>query len=350
MAERGVYVERASTDRQRVAPLRDVHGDRALHVAAARAGGGRRRAQRASRRRRGLGRRARPGGPGLADARGAAPSSRPPTRSSATRPTSRACPRGAGSAATRSDNRVEAERARARARAGGRRRARGGRLLRRPRDLRDGRRRARGGRRATRWRRRGARRPGAVGDAGGRGAGRRAARPRLLRALAVGPAQAVGRRSSAGWTPRARPTSCSRSTTRPRGRGASSSSGRRSVLLRHRAPATPVVVARAVGAREEAVTVTTLGGLDADVVDMRTLLIVGSSTTRVIANGASPRASTRRAATRRERAPTRRPRRSWGPSRRRAAAGRAVDDDDRQAALARGVELGGACGRRRCPW
>ena len=62
----------------------------------------------------------------------------------------------------------------------------------------------------------------------------------------------------------------------------------RSVLLRHRAPETPVVVARAVGSGEEAVTVTTLGGLDGAVVDMRTLLIVGSSTTRVIANGAQP--------------------------------------------------------------
>ena len=62
----------------------------------------------------------------------------------------------------------------------------------------------------------------------------------------------------------------------------------RAVLLRHRAPETPVVVARAVGSGEEAVTVTTLGGLDAAVVDMRTLLIVGSSTTRVIANGAEP--------------------------------------------------------------
>ena len=62
----------------------------------------------------------------------------------------------------------------------------------------------------------------------------------------------------------------------------------RTVLLRHRAPETPVVVARAMGSGEEAVTVTTLGDLDAAVVDMRTLLIVGSSTTRVIANGAQP--------------------------------------------------------------
>ncbi len=58
------------------------------------------------------------------------------------------------------------------------------------------------------------------------------------------------------------------------------------VLREHRAPATPVVVARAVGSDDEAVTVTTLGALDLDVVDMRTLLIVGSSTTRIItANG-----------------------------------------------------------------
>jgi precorrin-2 C20-methyltransferase / precorrin-3B C17-methyltransferase len=59
----------------------------------------------------------------------------------------------------------------------------------------------------------------------------------------------------------------------------------REVLLRHRAPETPVVVARAVGGTDEAVTVTTLGELDTGVVDMRTLLIVGSSTTRVTAGG-----------------------------------------------------------------
>jgi precorrin-2 C20-methyltransferase/precorrin-3B C17-methyltransferase len=58
------------------------------------------------------------------------------------------------------------------------------------------------------------------------------------------------------------------------------------VLRRHRAPSTPLVVAHAVGSEAEAVTVTTLGELDPEVVDMRTLLIVGSSTTRIIgANG-----------------------------------------------------------------
>jgi precorrin-2 C20-methyltransferase/precorrin-3B C17-methyltransferase len=64
----------------------------------------------------------------------------------------------------------------------------------------------------------------------------------------------------------------------------------RAILLRHRAPETPVVVARAVGAPQETVTVTTLGSFDADAVDMRTLLLVGSSQTRVFGdgNGAGP--------------------------------------------------------------
>jgi precorrin-2 C20-methyltransferase/precorrin-3B C17-methyltransferase len=67
------------------------------------------------------------------------------------------------------------------------------------------------------------------------------------------------------------------------------------VLRRHRADTTPVVVARAVGDPEhESVTVTTLGTLanpstgELDAVDMRTLLIVGSSTTRAIAANGRP--------------------------------------------------------------
>jgi precorrin-2 C20-methyltransferase/precorrin-3B C17-methyltransferase len=56
------------------------------------------------------------------------------------------------------------------------------------------------------------------------------------------------------------------------------------VIAGVRAPETPVVVARAVGAPEEVVTVTTLGDLDQDTVDMRTLLIIGSSQT-VIRDG-----------------------------------------------------------------
>ena len=64
------------------------------------------------------------------------------------------------------------------------------------------------------------------------------------------------------------------------------------VLRAHRDGDTPVVVARAVGSPDESVTVTTLGGVDPAAVDMRTLLIVGSSTTRVTAGGAvyTPRA------------------------------------------------------------
>jgi precorrin-2 C20-methyltransferase / precorrin-3B C17-methyltransferase len=67
------------------------------------------------------------------------------------------------------------------------------------------------------------------------------------------------------------------------------------VVGRHRAPQTPVVVARAVGAPEETVTVTTLGTLDLETVDMRTLLIIGSSQTRTVSgtNG-SPRVYTPR--------------------------------------------------------
>ena len=56
----------------------------------------------------------------------------------------------------------------------------------------------------------------------------------------------------------------------------------RELFLKHREPSTPVVVGRAVGAPEQTVTVTTLGELDIDTIDMRCLLIVGSSQTRVV--------------------------------------------------------------------
>jgi precorrin-2 C20-methyltransferase/precorrin-3B C17-methyltransferase len=59
----------------------------------------------------------------------------------------------------------------------------------------------------------------------------------------------------------------------------------REILLRHRRSATPVVLARAVGAAEESVAVSTLGDFDAEEVDMRTLLLIGSSTTRVFDGG-----------------------------------------------------------------
>ena len=56
----------------------------------------------------------------------------------------------------------------------------------------------------------------------------------------------------------------------------------RELLLEHRAPDTPVVVARDVGGPEESITIVQLIDLDPDVVDMRTLLLVGSSQTRMV--------------------------------------------------------------------
>jgi len=59
----------------------------------------------------------------------------------------------------------------------------------------------------------------------------------------------------------------------------------RELLLQHRKPETPVVVGRDVGGPEESVRVTTLGELDPATIDMRCLLIVGSSQTRVTTRG-----------------------------------------------------------------
>ncbi|MEV0676285.1 precorrin-3B C(17)-methyltransferase [Actinosynnema sp. NPDC050436] len=53
----------------------------------------------------------------------------------------------------------------------------------------------------------------------------------------------------------------------------------RDLLLRHRSPDTPVVVGRDVGGPEETVRVVRLADLDPEAVDMRCLLIVGSSQT-----------------------------------------------------------------------
>ncbi|MFF5081331.1 precorrin-2 C(20)-methyltransferase [Actinoplanes sp. NPDC000266] len=59
----------------------------------------------------------------------------------------------------------------------------------------------------------------------------------------------------------------------------------REVLLEHRAAGTPVVVGRDVGGPDESVRVTTLGELDPASIDMRCLLIVGSSQTRAVTRG-----------------------------------------------------------------
>ncbi|MFZ2243052.1 MAG: ATP-binding protein, partial [Gordonia amarae] len=53
----------------------------------------------------------------------------------------------------------------------------------------------------------------------------------------------------------------------------------RDLLLEYRDPSTPVVLGRDVGGAGERVRVVTLGELDPAEVDMRTLLIIGSSQT-----------------------------------------------------------------------
>jgi precorrin-3B C17-methyltransferase len=55
-----------------------------------------------------------------------------------------------------------------------------------------------------------------------------------------------------------------------------------SLLRRHRDAATPVVLGRDIGRPGETLTVTTLGAVTAAMVDMRTVVIVGSSETRVL--------------------------------------------------------------------
>jgi precorrin-2 C20-methyltransferase/precorrin-3B C17-methyltransferase len=56
----------------------------------------------------------------------------------------------------------------------------------------------------------------------------------------------------------------------------------RELLLEHRDADTPVIVGRDVGGPAEAVRITTLGDLDPATVDMRCLLIIGSSQTRAV--------------------------------------------------------------------
>ena len=68
----------------------------------------------------------------------------------------------------------------------------------------------------------------------------------------------------------------------------------RDLLLAHREAATPVVVGRAVGTDEQEITVTTLGDLDLAQVDMRCLLIIGSSQTRVVRTAGQARVITPR--------------------------------------------------------
>ncbi|MEU0544765.1 precorrin-3B C(17)-methyltransferase [Nocardia sp. NPDC005978] len=66
------------------------------------------------------------------------------------------------------------------------------------------------------------------------------------------------------------------------------------LLLEHRKPETPVILGRDVGGPAESVRVVTLAELDPDEVDMRTLLIVGASTTTVFEAANGPRVFTSR--------------------------------------------------------
>ncbi|MGI5469988.1 precorrin-2 C(20)-methyltransferase [Streptomyces sp. CA-132043] len=59
----------------------------------------------------------------------------------------------------------------------------------------------------------------------------------------------------------------------------------RELLLEHRAPDTPVVLGRDIGGPEESVRIVRLADLDPSEVDMRTLLIVGSSQTQTVRRG-----------------------------------------------------------------
>lgn len=59
----------------------------------------------------------------------------------------------------------------------------------------------------------------------------------------------------------------------------------RRVLLEHRSPDTVVVVGRAVGRAEESLAVTTLAELDPSIIDMKCLVIVGSSGTHATPSG-----------------------------------------------------------------
>ncbi|MEV4747320.1 precorrin-2 C(20)-methyltransferase [Streptosporangium sp. NPDC049248] len=62
----------------------------------------------------------------------------------------------------------------------------------------------------------------------------------------------------------------------------------RDLLLEHRSPRTPVVIGRDVGGPQESVRVVELADLDPAAIDMRCLLIVGSSTTRLTERGGRP--------------------------------------------------------------
>lgn len=68
----------------------------------------------------------------------------------------------------------------------------------------------------------------------------------------------------------------------------------RDIVAEYQAPETPVIVARAVGSTEESVVVTNLRDFDPSIVDMRTMVIIGASTTHVYEGPDGPRVFTSR--------------------------------------------------------
>lgn len=66
------------------------------------------------------------------------------------------------------------------------------------------------------------------------------------------------------------------------------------IIARHRCPTTPVVLGRDIARRGETITVTELARVDPEQVDMRTVVIVGSSTTRVLDRAGGPAVYTSR--------------------------------------------------------
>lgn len=77
----------------------------------------------------------------------------------------------------------------------------------------------------------------------------------------------------------------------------------RAILLGHRGPATPVLLARSLGRADEALAYRTLESLSTDEVDMMTTVIVGSSNTRLLLRGEGPRLYTPRGYARKAAAP-----------------------------------------------
>jgi precorrin-3B C17-methyltransferase len=60
------------------------------------------------------------------------------------------------------------------------------------------------------------------------------------------------------------------------------------LLRKHKAGETPVVVAQALGRPDERIVITTLAAADPTIIDMRTLVIIGSRATRLVARDGKP--------------------------------------------------------------